>query len=88
MDTFTKQFLLQFIINAPSEGPKISWHQLIFGPPNYVTSCNIHQSILRYSTGFRDLSTKDSLPPTRLRHRWYVQQYSNLTLYHIRWHFL
>jgi len=32
MDSLTKQLLPQFIINGPSEGPKISWYQLIFGP--------------------------------------------------------
>jgi len=35
-------------------------------PPHYVTSRNIHLSILRRSTNILDLSTVHTVPPARL----------------------
>lgn len=35
-------------------------------PLHYVTSCNIHQSVLQYSSDFLDLSPEHAVSPTRL----------------------
>ena len=68
------------LILGQNTGENHLMYQLIFDPPYYVTTCNIHHSILRRSTTSRPWNRTHSSILLDCLHRWDVQYCNHFTL--------